>query len=129
MNIVMAALVLAALRIPGLQSDELPFHALETAKTVAFITVPLGVLLLMLARVFWRGRYLDVIAGYKDYGVANPRKMGRFVGTLVGVLGLYQLLFPLTVRFWGQGAFVVFVFVIVGLGVVLLVGSAHYERG
>ena len=123
------ALVLVAIRIPGLHSDELPFHAARTATTVAFITVPLGVLLLLLARVFWHGRYLDVVAGYKDYGVANPRRMGRFVGTLVGVLGVYQLVFPITVRFWAQGAFVAYVFVIVGIGLALLIGGGYFERG
>lgn len=122
------ALVLVAIRIPGLHSDELPFHAARTATTVAFITVPLGVLLLLLARVFWHGRYLGVVAGYKDYGVANPKRMGRFVGTLVGVLGVYQLIFPITVRFWAQGAFVAYVFVIVGIGLALLIGG-DFERG
>lgn len=123
------ALVLVAIRIPGLHSDELPFHAARTATTVAFITVPLGVLLLLLARVFWHGRYLGVVAGYKDYGVANPKRMGRFVGTLVGVLGVYQLIFPITVRFWAQGAFVAYVFVIVGIGLALLIGGGYFERG
>ena len=123
------ALVLVAIRIPGLHSDELPFHAARTATTVAFITVPLGVLLLLLARVFWHGRYLGVVAGYKDYGVANPRRMGRFVGMLVGVLGVYQLIFPITVRFWAQGAFVAYVFVIVGIGLALLIGGGYFERG
>lgn len=123
------AMVLAAIRIPGLESDELPFRAAETAMTVAFITVPLGVLLLLLARVFWHGRYLGLVAGYKDYGVADPRRMGRFVGMLVGVLGVYQLIFPITVRFWGQGAFVAFIFVIVGIGLALLIGGGYFERG
>ncbi len=123
------ALVLAAIRIPGLHSDELPLDAARTATTVAFITVPLGVLLLLLARDFWRGRYLGVVAGYKDYGVANPRRMGRFVGTLVGVLGIYQIIFPMTVRFWAQGAFVAYVFVIVGIGLALVIGGGYFERG
>ena len=124
-----AALLLVAIRIPGLASDEIPFRAAETATTVAFITVPLGVLLLLLARVFWHGRYLGLVAGYKDYGVADPRRMGRFVGMLVGVLGVYQLVFPITVRFWGQGAFVAFIFVIVGIGLALLIGGGYFERG
>ena len=123
------ALVLVALRIPGLHSDELPFHAARTATTVAFITVPLGVLLLLVARVFWHGRYLGLVAGYKEYGVADPRRMGRFVGILVGVLGVYQLIFPITVRFWAQGAFVAYVFVIVGIGLALLIGGGYFERG
>ena len=123
------ALVLVAIRIPGLHSDELPFHAARTATTVAFITVPLGVLLLLVARVFWQGRYLGLVAGYKNYGVADPRGMGRFVGMLVGVLGIYQIIFPITVRFWAQGAFVAYVFVIVGIALALLIGGAHFERG
>ena len=123
------ALVLVAIRIPGLHSDELPFDAARTATTVAFITVPLGVLLLLVARVFWHGRYLGLVAGYKDYGVADPRRMGRFVGMLVGVLGVYQIIFPITVRFWAQGAFVAYVFVIVGIGLALLIGGGYFERG
>ena len=122
-------LALVAMRIPGLYSDELPFDAARIATTVAFITVPLGVLLLFVARVFWHGRYLGLVAGYKDYGVADPRRMGRFVGTLVGVLGVYQLIFPITVRFWAQGAFVAYIFVIVGIGLALLIGGGHFERG
>ena len=124
-----AAMILAVIRLPGLESDELPFRAAQTATTVAFITVPLGVLLLLLARVFWHGRYLGLVAGYKDYGVAHPKRMGRFVGILVGVLGLYQIVFPITVRFWGQGAFVTYIFVIVGIGLALLIGAGHFERG
>ncbi|MFH1866140.1 MAG: hypothetical protein ABIK85_09675 [Candidatus Eisenbacteria bacterium] len=124
-----AAILLVAIRIPGLQSDDLPFRAAQTATTVAFITVPLGILLVLLARVFWHGRYLGLVAGYKDYGVADPKKMGRFVGMLVGVLGFYQLIFPVTVRFWGQGAFLAYIFVIVGIGLALLIGAGHFERG
>lgn len=123
------ALVLVAIRIPGLHSDELPFDAARTATTVAFITVPLGILLLLLARDFWRGRYLGLVAGYKDYGVANPRRMGRFVGMLVGVLGAYQIIFPITVWFWAQGAFVAYVFIIVGIGLALVIGGGYFERG
>jgi len=55
--------------------------------------------------------------------------MGRFVGMLVGVLGIYQIIFPMTVRFWAQGAFVAYVFVIVGIALALLIGGAHFERG
>jgi len=123
------ALLLVAIRIPGLHSDEIPFDAARTATTVAFITIPLGVVLLLVARVFWQGRYLGLVAGYKDYGVAAPRRMGRFVGMLVGVLGIYQIIFPMTVRFWAQGAFVAYVFVIVGIALALLIGGAHFERG
>ena len=94
-----------------------------------FVTFPLGVVLLLLSRVFWRGKYLNVVAGYKHYGVADPKRMGRFVGTLVGALGIYQLLFPITVRLWGQGAFLAFIFVIVGTSLALLIGGAYFERG
>jgi hypothetical protein len=124
-----AAILLMTIKIPGLESEGLPFRAAETATTVSFITIPLGILLLLLARVFWHGRYLGLVAGYKDYGVADPQRMGRFVGTLVGVLGAYQLVFPVTVRFWGQGAFVAFIFVIVGIGLALLIGGGYFERG
>ena len=124
-----SAMVLAWIQIPWLQSDDLPFRAAETATTVAFITIPLGVVLLLLSRVFWRGKYLNVVAGYKDYGVADPKGMGLFVGVLVGALGVYQLVFPITVRLWGQGAFVAFIFVIVGISLALLIGGAHFERG
>ena len=124
-----ATMMMVAIRIPGLESEELPFRAVQTATTVAFITVPLGILLLLLARVFWHGRYLGLVAGYKDYGVADPKRMGRFVGILVGVLGFYQLIFPVTVRFWEQGAFVAYIFVIVGIGLALLIGGSYFERG
>jgi hypothetical protein len=126
------ALSIAALGLslfPWLTSDELPFNPAHAARTVTFITVPLGVLLLLLARFFWQGKYLGLVAGYKDYGVSDPARMGRFVGALVGILGLYQLVFPVTVKFWGEGAFVAYVFIIVGIGVGLLVGSGHFERG
>jgi hypothetical protein len=97
--------------------------------TVAFITIPLGILLLLLARVLWRGKHLDLIAGYKQYGVSDPKRMGRFVGGMVGALGVYQLVFPLTVRLWGQAAFLAFIFVIVGVGLAILIGGGYFERG
>ncbi len=124
-----SAMILAWIQIPWLESDDLPFRAAETATTVAFITVPLGVLLLLVARVFWQGKYLGLVAGYKNYGVADPRRMGRFVGMLVGILGVYQIVFPITVRFWAQGAFIAYIFVIVGIGLVLLIGGGYFERG
>jgi hypothetical protein len=124
-----SAMMLAWIQIPWLESDDLPFRAAETATTVAFITIPLGVVLLLVARVFWRGKYLGLVAGYKDYGVADPRRMGRFVGMLVGFLGVYQIIFPITVRLWAQGAFVAYIFVIVGVGLALLIGGGYFERG
>lgn len=114
---------------PGLVDGEIAFPSPEVAASSAFITIPIGILLLILARVFWRGRYLGLVAGYKEYGVAQPLKMGRFVGTMVGTLGVFQLAFPFMVRLWGQGAFVAFVFVVVGIGVAILIGGAHFERG
>ncbi|MBN2564567.1 MAG: hypothetical protein JXB46_02535 [Candidatus Eisenbacteria bacterium] len=121
--------VMAQLRIPGLASDDMPFRAAQAATTVAFITVPLGVLLLLLARVLWRGKHLDLIAGYKKYGVSDPKRMGRLMGALVGTLGVYQLIFPLTVRLWAQAAFLAFIFVIVGVGVAILIAGGYFERG
>lgn len=123
------SLALALFWLPGFQTNELSINPTEIAPVLALITVPLGILMLLLARVFWHGRYLGLVVGYKDYGVADPRRMGRFVGTLVGALGLYQILFPVTVRLWGEGAFIAFIFVIVGIGLAILIGGAHYERG
>jgi hypothetical protein len=119
----------AITRFPGLASDDIIFPSREVAAGTAYITVPIGILLLVLAWVFWRGQHLTLVAGYKQYGVAEPKRMGRFVGTLVGVLGLFQLVFPFMVRVWGQGAFVAYVFVVVGIGVAILIGGAHFERG
>ncbi|MFH1502673.1 MAG: hypothetical protein ABIG03_06470 [Candidatus Eisenbacteria bacterium] len=114
---------------PGLASGDIIFPSREVATSVAYITIPIGILLLVLARIFWRGKYLGLVAGYKDYGVAQPRKMGRFVGSLIGALGVFQIAFPFLVRLWGQGAFIAFVFIVVGIGVAVLIGGAHYERG
>ena len=44
-------------------------------------------------------------------------------------LGTFMLVFPLAVRVWGLGAFVLFVAVVVGFGIAVLVGTAWYERG
>jgi len=124
-----SACVAAMAAIFGLAESDLPFPSAEVAVTTSFITLPIGVLLLILARVFWRGRSLGLVAGYKEYGVAEPERMGRFVGGMIGALGVFQLVFPLIVRLWGPAAFVAFVFVVVGFGVVILVGGAHFERG
>jgi len=115
--------------IPGLRWGDMPFPSREIAASSAFITIPLGILLIVLAGVFWRGRYLGLIAGYKEYGVTDPKRMGRYVGALVTALGAYQLVFPLTVLAWGPGAFVAFVVVVVGVGVAILIGGAYFERG
>jgi hypothetical protein len=107
----------------------MPFPSREIAASSAFITIPLGILLIVLAGVFWRGRYLGLVAGYKEYGVTHPKRMGRYVGALVTALGAYQLVFPLTVLAWGPGAFVAFVVAVVGVGVAILIGGAYFERG
>ena len=122
----MAALVVG---IPGLGSLEVPFPAAEVATTSAFITIPIGILLLVLARVFWRGKYLGLVAGYREHGVAEPERMGHFVGSLVGALGVFQLVFPFIARVAGAAAFVAFVFAVVGVGIAILIGSAYFERG
>ena len=121
--------VLAQLQLPGLTSEEMPFRAAQAATTVGFITVPLGVLLLLLARFLWRGRHLELIAGYKKYGVSDPMRMGRLMGGLVGALGVYHLVFPFTVRLWAQAAFLAYIFVIVGVGVAILIVGGYFERG
>lgn len=115
--------------LPGVASGESLFPSAEVATSTAYITIPVGILLLVLARVFWRGRYLGLVAGYKEYGVAQPERMGKFVGSLTGALGLFQLVFPFLVRLWGQAAFIAFVFVVVGIGVAILIGGAYFERG
>jgi hypothetical protein len=125
----LATAAAAASGIPGLRWGDMPFPARQIAGTSAFITIPLGILLIVLAGVFWRGRYLGLIAGYKEYGVAYPKRMGRFVGALITGLGAYQLIFPLTILTWGPGAFVAFVVVVVGVGVAILIGGAYFERG
>jgi hypothetical protein len=107
----------------------MPFRAAQAATTVAFITVPLGVLLLLLARFLWRGKYLELIAGYKTYGVSDPKRMGQLMGALVGGLGIYNLVFPFTVRLWAQAAFLAYIFVVVGVGVAILIFGGYFEKG
>jgi len=128
MNLTGLATILAA-TVPGQTDGNVAFPTGDVATSTAFITIPIGILLLILARVFWRGKYLGLVAGYKEYGVAEPKRMGRFVGSLVGALGVFQMIFPFLVKMWGQGAFVAFVFVVVGIGVMILVGGAYFERG
>jgi len=129
MHTVPVILASAIAGIPGLPPPDTPFPTDQIASTSAFITIPLGIFLLALARVFWRGKSLGLVAGYKDYGVAQPKMMGRFVGGMLGALGAYQFIFPLTVKWWGPPAFVAFVVVVVGIGVAILIGSAYFERG
>jgi hypothetical protein len=126
----LATAVAAMAGMPGLRwADDVPFPSHEIAVSSAFITIPLGILLIVLAGVFWRGRYLGLVAGYKEYGVTRPKRMGRYVGALVTGLGAYQLVFPLTVLAWGPPAFVAFVVIVVGVGVAILIGGAYFERG
>ncbi len=119
----------AVASFPGLASGDIVFPSKQVATSIAYITIPIGILLLVLARMFWRGQQLALVAGYKKYGVAEPQRMGRFVGALIGALGVFQMIFPFLVRMWGQGAFIAFVFVVVGIGVAIIIGGAHFERG
>jgi hypothetical protein len=115
--------------IPGFPTDDASFPSANVTVTSGYITIPIGILLIVIARVFWAGRYLGLVAGYKDYGVAEPERMGRFVGSLVGALGVFLLIFPLTVWWLDELAFVVLVFAVVGIGVAILIGSAHFGKG
>ncbi|MBD3348024.1 MAG: hypothetical protein GF400_02365 [Candidatus Eisenbacteria bacterium] len=123
------SVTILAATLAGQTEGDIPYPTGDVASSTAFITIPIGILLLILATVFWRGKYLGLVAGYKEYGVEQPKRMGHFVGSLVGALGIFQLVFPLLVRAWGQGAFIAFVFVVVGIGVLILVGGAYFERG
>lgn len=120
---------LLLLRIPGLHGAELPYPAREAAATSAVVTVPVGVLLFILARVFLKGRYLGKVAGYSKETVADPPRLGTFVGRVMVALGTFMLLFPIAVRLWGVAAFVLFLAVVVGFCIAVLVGTAWYERG
>ncbi len=122
-------LATAIAAVLGLPEGGVPMSPGLMAVTAAFITVPLGILFLILSRVFRKGKFLGLVAGYKEYGVAQPERMGRFVGNMVAALGIYLLVFPLTVRLWANDAFVAFIFVVVGMGVAIIIGSARFEKG
>jgi hypothetical protein len=115
--------------IPGLSGAELPFPARDVAATSAVVTVPVGLLLFVLARVFLKGKYLGLVSGYTEETVAEPARLGRFIGRMMVALGTFMLVFPLTVRVWGIAAFVLFVVVVVGFGIAVLVGTAWHEKG
>lgn len=117
------------LGIPGLGDGETPFPAKEVLATSAVMTIPVALLLFILARVFWKGKYMGLVAGFTEKGVADPARLGRFVGRMLAGLGGYMLVFPLTVRAWGLPAFIAFFFVVVGFGIAILVGTAWYEKG
>jgi len=115
--------------LSGLGDGEMPFPSREAAATSAVVTVPVGLLLFVLARVFLKGKYLGLVSGYTAETVVDPARLGKFVGRMMVALGTFMLVFPLTVRVWGAGAFVLFVAVVVGFGIAVLVGTAWYEKG
>jgi hypothetical protein len=121
--------VLSQLRIPGLPHGDVPFPSSTVAASSAYVTVPLGILVVAVSRVFWQGRYLGIVRGYDSESVEDPVRLGRFIGALLAGLGVYMIAFPLTVRWFGAASLVVFVGVVVGVGLALLVGSAWFERG
>ena len=118
-----------AMGIPGFLHGEMALPPREVAATSAIVTVPVGLLLFVLARVFLKGKYLGLVPGYTEKTVAEPARLGRFVGRMMVALGTFMLVFPLTVRVWGAGAFILFVAVVVGFGIAVLVGTAWHERG
>ena len=118
-----------AMGIPGFLQGEMTLPPREIAATSAVVTVPVGLLLFALARVFLKGRYLGLVAGYSKATVEDPARLGKFVGRMMVALGTFMLVFPLTVRVWGAGAFILFVAVVVGFGIAVLVGTAWFERG
>jgi len=121
--------VLSRMQIPGLPSGDVPFPSATVAASSAYVTVPLGILIVAVSRVFWQGRYLGIVRGYDRDSVENPEKLGRFIGGLLAGLGVYMIAFPLTVRWLGAASLIVFVAVIVAVGLALIIGSAWYERG
>jgi len=121
--------VLAWLRVPGLPTGDVPFPSATVAASSAYVTVPLGILVVAVSRVFWQGRYLGIVRGYDRDSVESPEKLGRFLGGMLAALGVYLIAFPLTVRWLGSVALVVFVAVAVVIGLALLVGSTWFERG
>ena len=129
MTAILNSLASAIAGVPAFPTDETPFPAANVAVTSGYITIPIGILLIIIATVFWRGKYLGLVSGYKDYGVAQPEKAGKLIGSLVGGLGAYLLIFPFTVWWFDQAAFVLFLFVVVVFAVAILIGSAHYGKG
>ena len=121
--------VLSWVNLPGLPSGDLQFPSATVAASSAYVTVPLGILVVAVSRVFWQGRYLGLVRGYDKDSVEDPAGLGRFMGGLLAGLGVYMIAFPLTVRWLGALSLIVFVGVIVGVAIALLVGSAWYERG
>jgi hypothetical protein len=118
-----------AMGIPGLLQGEMALPPREIAATSAVVTIPVGLLLFALARVFLKGKYLGLVPGYTARSVVDPARLGKFVGRMMVALGTFMLVFPLAVRVWGGGAFILFVAVVVGFGIAVLVGTAWYERG
>jgi hypothetical protein len=110
-------------------TGELNYPPGPVAATSAVVTVPVGILLFILARVFLKGKYLGLVSGYTKDTVADPARLGRFVGRMMVGLGTFMLVFPITVRLWGLAAFVLFVAVVVAFGIAILVGTAWYEKG
>lgn len=108
---------------------ELAYPPGPVAATSAVVTVPVGILLFILARVFLKGKYLGLVSGYTNETVVDPTRLGKFVGRMMVALGTFMLVFPIAVRFMGLAAFVMFVAVVVGFGIAVLVGTAWYERG
>ncbi|MBD3366970.1 MAG: hypothetical protein GF405_02200 [Candidatus Eisenbacteria bacterium] len=121
--------VLSFVNLPGMPTGDVPFPSATVAASSAYVTVPIGILVVAVSRVFWQGRYLGLVRGYDKDSVEDPAALGRFMGGLLAGLGVYMIAFPLTVRWLGALSLIVFVGVIVGVAIALLVGSAWYERG
>ena len=119
----------AASWLSVIRAGELNYPPGPVAATSAVVTVPVGLLLFALARVFLKGKYLGLVPGYTKDTVEDPTRLGKFVGRMMVALGTFMLVFPLAVRVWGGGAFILFVAVVVGFGIAVLVGTAWFERG
>lgn len=126
------SLLASAAAVPWLSrlfGAELPYPPGPVAATSAVVTVPVGILLFILARVFLKWQYLGLVSGYTKETVADPTRLGKFVGRMMVALGTFMLAFPVTVRYMGLAAFVMFLAVVVGFGIAVLIGTAWYERG